>query len=268
MFRKKLKTISERQNAALKNWSPEKRWFTPLIEYSVIYLSQFTMKFLNQTKMNGLENLYYAREKNRPLITFSNHVSIFDDPFITACFGTQIARDRYIGADAQNFFSKKLTGLFFSQGKCIPIVRGAGFNQPGFHYLKEKLQNNQWVHIFPEGGRTRAPGSGLKMPFTQGLAYLILHSKPLILPFIHSGMEKILPVGGRFPRIGKKATVTFGKTFDSRDNTFSSFYKLFNQQEQDAKRQAMQLVTDWSQNTLSELQQTMGNHSSDSGISS
>lgn len=262
MFRKKLKNISERQNAALKNWSPEKRWFTPIIEYSVIYLSKFTMNFLNKVEIRNLENLYAAKNEARPLITFSNHVSIFDDPFITACFGTQIARERYIGADAQNFFSKKLTGLFFSQGKCVPIVRGAGFNQPGFHYLQEKLTENKWVHIFPEGGRTRDPGSGLKTPFTQGLAHLILHSKPLILPFIHSGMEKILPVGGRFPKMGKKATVVFGKTFDSMDSSFSDFFKLFEQPEQDAKRQAMQLVTEWSQNTLSELQKNLDSNPS------
>lgn len=262
MFRKKLKNISERQNAALRNWSPEKRWFTPIVEYSVIYLSKFTMQFLNQVQIKDLENLYAAKKEARPLITFSNHVSIFDDPFITACFGTQIARERYIGADAQNFFSKRLTGLFFSQGKCVPIVRGAGFNQPGFHYLQEKLIENKWVHIFPEGGRTRDPGSGLKTPFTQGLAHLILSSKPLILPFIHSGMEKILPVGGRFPKVGKKAKVVFGKTFDSLDESFSNFYKLFEQPEKDAKRQAMQLVTEWSQETLSQLQKNLDNNPS------
>lgn len=255
MFRKKLGTVEERQKLAMKFWKPEKRWFSPLVEYSVIYTSKIVMKIMNSTEIQGLDRLFQAYEENRPLITFSNHVSIFDDPFITACFGTQIARKRYIGADAQNFFSKRLTGLFFSQGKCVPIVRGAGFNQPGFHYLQEKLSENAWVHIFPEGGRTRDPQSGLKTPFTQGMAHLILQSKPLILPFMHSGMEKILPVGGRFPKIGNKVSVRFGKIIDSLHNELKSFHDLFERPEQDAKREAMQGVTAWGQETLTSLQQ-------------
>ena len=75
--------------------------------------------------------------------------------------------------------------------------------------LKKILQEGGWVHIFPEGTRNRKPELGIQNNFTQGIAHLLLAANPIVLPFYHSGMEKILPVGALLPRVGKKVKIVF-----------------------------------------------------------
>lgn len=144
------------------------------------------------------------------VLSFSNHVSLFDDPLLIANLGrTAYPELRWIGADDKNFFGNALKGWVYSAGKVVPLVRGGGLDQPGFDHLLERLRKGDWVHIFPEGGRTRDPEARLKTPFKRGIGKLVEEALPVALPFYHYGMHQLLPIGAKFPTSGQEVHVHF-----------------------------------------------------------
>ena len=46
-----------------------------------------------------------------------------------------------------------------------------------------------------------------------------MHRDPVIVPFYHSGMARIMPEHGRIPRVGQTVAVTVGKPIDVSDLT-------------------------------------------------
>lgn len=170
----------------------------------------------NTLTVHGNERLDAARARGRGLLTFSNHVCLFDDPWLTACICLPRRHDlRWIAADALNFFGNLPMATFFSWGKCVPIIRGAGLDQPGMDFMAERLEAGEWVHVFPEGGRTRDPEARLRRPFKKGLGVLVQRSRPLLLPFHHKGMQNVLPIGSGRPRFGNQVSVLFGEETDA-----------------------------------------------------
>ena len=198
------------------------------------------MQRLNTVVIEGEDRFLAARVRERGLLTFSNHVSLFDDPLLTSCMsGSEWSGVRWIAADALNFFGSPLRALVFNAGKCVPIVRGAGVDQPGMKFLAERLDAGDWVHIFPEGGRSRDLHRRLQTPLKTGLAELIAASAPIVLPFHHDGMSDVLPIGSRFPRTGRAVTVRFGHAADSTSGL--------------AQRSVGE-ITEWATDQLLELQ--------------
>jgi monolysocardiolipin acyltransferase len=198
---------------AIRHWHPEDAWYKPFTCAVVVQLSRLLMRGLNQLYFERREYWDQAfAQRSVGLLSFSNHVSLFDDPLLISNLGkTSYSEVRWIPADHINFFGSYLKGLLFSAGKCVPIIRGGGLDQPGFSFLLDRLKNGEWVHIFPEGGRTREAGARLRTPFKQGIGRLLVEAKPLALPFYHLGMERILPIGSSVPRVGKEVHVLFGK---------------------------------------------------------
>ncbi len=177
------------------------------------------MQRWNTVVFEGSERLEQARSERGPgrgLLTYSNHVSLFDDPLLIACLAEPRWEDmRWIAADALNFFGSPLRGWIFNGGKAVPIVRGVGLDQPGMAFLAERLALGDWVHVFPEGGRSRDAGARLRLPFKAGVAHLVRASRPVLLGFHHRGMDAVLPIGARFPRRGQTVHVRFGEIRDS-----------------------------------------------------
>ena len=181
--------------------------------------SRVVMQRLNRVRVLNAERLDEARRRQRPghgLLTFSNHVSLFDDPLLLACFsGPEWVSLRWVAADAVNFFGTPLKALVFNAGKAVPVIRGAGLDQPGMHFMAERLRLGEWVHVFPEGGRSRLAAGRVQLPLKSGIAHLVREAQPLLLGFHHVGMHEVLPIGARLPRIGRTVTVRFGETIDT-----------------------------------------------------
>lgn len=210
-------SLSRREEKALARWRPAKEnRVNRLMAFICINLSKFILNRMNSLETVGIERFVALKERgSRGLLTFSNHVSLFDDPMLPSTFPLDSWEEiRWIATDALNFYSTRATAFVFSGGKGVPVVRGAGFNQPGFEFLRDRLLEGCWVHIFPEGGRTRRERGLLSDSFKPGLGRLIAETNPIGLPFYHTGMGEVLPIGAKVPRRGKKVRLVFGEPID------------------------------------------------------
>ena len=53
----------------------------------------------------------------------------------------------------------------------LPVERGAGLQQAGMQAAEARLDAGDWVHIFPEGTRSR---TGLMGPLRKGIGHLVI----------------------------------------------------------------------------------------------
>ncbi|KAK3441593.1 hypothetical protein EUGRSUZ_B01913 [Eucalyptus grandis] len=177
------------------------------------------MHGLNRVQVYGVEKLHDAllhRPKNKSLLTVSNHVASVDDPFVIASL-----LPPSVLLDAQNLrwtlcatdrcFSNPIASAFFRSVKVLPVSRGEGIYQKGMDMAISKLNSGGWVHIFPEGSRSRDGGRTIGS-VKRGVGRLVLDadSIPMVVPFVHTGMQDIMPIGANLPRIGKTVIVLIG----------------------------------------------------------
>uniref|UniRef100_A0A5B7BCX3 Phospholipid/glycerol acyltransferase domain-containing protein n=1 Tax=Davidia involucrata TaxID=16924 RepID=A0A5B7BCX3_DAVIN len=177
------------------------------------------MHGLNRVQIYGAEKLHQAllhRPENKPLITVSNHVASTDDPLVIASL---IPPNALLNAHSLRWtlcatdrcFRNPVTSAFFRCVKVLPVSRGDGLYQKGMDMAISKLNCGGWVHIFPEGSRSRDGGRTMGSA-KRGVGRLVLDADniPMVVPFVHTGMEEIMPIGAKFPRIGKTVTVLVG----------------------------------------------------------
>ena len=209
--------LTRKEEKALARWRPaEDNFVNRTMRFICTNLSKFVLTKMNSLEIQGVEKFEALKERgSRGLLTFSNHTGLFDDPMLPSTFPLGSYDEiRWVATDALNFFSTRLTAFVFSGGKGVPVVRGAGFNQPGFAFLRDRLEEGHWVHIFPEGGRTRREDGLLSKEFKPGVGRLIAETNPIGLPFYHYGMQDVLPIGAKVPRWGKKVRLMFGDAID------------------------------------------------------
>ncbi|CAK8544630.1 unnamed protein product [Lathyrus sativus] len=184
------------------------------------------MNGLNRVQVYGLEKLYSAlmeRPKGKPLLTVSNHVASMDDPLVIASLlPPQVLLDarnlRWTLCATDRCFKNPVTSAFFRSVKVLPLSRGDGIYQEGMDMALSKLNSGGWVHIFPEGSRSRDGGKTMGS-CKRGVARFILDgdSMPVVIPFVHTGMQEIMPIGASIPRIGKRVTVIVGDPINFDD---------------------------------------------------
>ncbi|OVA02660.1 Tafazzin [Macleaya cordata] len=184
------------------------------------------MHGLNQVQIFGAEKLQKAllqRPEGKPLITVSNHVASVDDPFVIASLlPRSVLFDanglRWTLCATDRCFKNPVTSAFFRSVKVLPVSRGEGIYQKGMDMALSKLNNGGWVHIFPEGSRSRDGGRTMGSA-KRGVGRLVMDADktPIVVPFVHTGMQEIMPIGANFPRIGKTVTVLIGDPINFDD---------------------------------------------------
>ncbi|KAH9272512.1 hypothetical protein BASA83_005321 [Batrachochytrium salamandrivorans] len=160
---------------------------------------------------------------NQPLISVCNHSATLDDPILFGALPWSTLFDpyqmRWSLAAKEICFTNAFTSWVFETGQALPIVRGDGIYQPVMNQAVDLLNDNRWVHIFPEG---RVNQSRNMLRFKWGVARLIMDAKtpPLLLPFYHRGMEAMVPLSQHYPTPMTKVVLAFGKPIDFREYTF------------------------------------------------
>jgi monolysocardiolipin acyltransferase len=199
------------------------------------------------------KNQIESRGAQVPLITVSNHRSVFDDPGILGCIvpgsmGLKVRNIRWnICAEEVCFQENMLFEAFFAAGKTISIFRGGGINQPNLLDFARQAANGDWLHIFPEGRVTQLDQLGGRMSEKRqdigslkwGIAKIIAHApvRPVVIPYFHAGMEAVMPMDKdlkvltTLPLLGKTVTVLFGEELhfddliDEHQRQFGALWK-------------------------------------------
>lgn len=113
-------------------------------------------------------------------------------------------------------FTNSLLSKFFTNGQCIETHRGGGINQPAIDQAIEKLNEGDWVHLFPEGYVNVSQSTRLRR-FKWGISRMILEAErmPEVVPIWITGFDRMMPEPrGKpkwLPRFGNDVTVTFGE---------------------------------------------------------
>ncbi|KAL3699792.1 hypothetical protein R1sor_017814 [Riccia sorocarpa] len=175
------------------------------------------MHGFNSTEVYGAEkmqNAVFNRKPGQALITVSNHAAAVDDPFVISSIlpPHKMLNSNYLRwtlCASDKCFGSAATSAFFRSVKVLPLTKGHGVFQEGMDVALSKLNRGDWVHIFPEGSRSRDGNLAL---FKRGVGRLVLDAEklPLVVPFIHSGMEEVMPIGQKHFSVGKKVTVLIG----------------------------------------------------------
>jgi len=205
------------------------------------FINRPFLNILNRVEISDHKRLTDAiskRPRGTPLITVSNHQSSLDEPLLFSAVIPWPIRQwqlRWSLCNDNMFYvlGPVFAQLFFHAARGLPIWRSQSINQPSFKEFCDKARDGGWCHIFPEGRlwqpwKLRKEGR-LLGNLRPGVGKLVGHCEtskhpPLVVPFYHTGMHRILP---QFPanpkkqalppKTGNKIRVRVGEPIDVSD---------------------------------------------------
>ena len=198
-----------RSQAALLRLQSFLSWlFVLLIEAPVFWLLMrfFSFRVYHKEHLKGLKP---------PFILVSNHLTLIDSWFaVYAIAFPQFIWKHWLLTwhvpEATNYF-RGLQALLVWLSRSIPIVRGSRPRKvaAALEKVVEVLKKGESVYLFPEGTRSRTGRIG---NYTSGIGRIYKKVPDCsILPIYLRGIENVLPIGVKFPRLFKKIDVVIGK---------------------------------------------------------
>ena len=171
-----------------------------------LFIKLFSYKIYHKERLTELKP---------PYLLVSNHLTLIDSWFIAYAtifpdFLWWPWKMFWSVPEFTNYYRGPLALLMWLS-RTIPIIRGASPKEQKLAKGKiiNVLKNNEAVHFFPEGTRSR---TGRIENFTTGIGRIYLFIPDCrILPVYIRGTENVLPIGRKFPRIFKKIDVVIGE---------------------------------------------------------
>jgi len=167
----------------------------------------------NRTRVYGRSRIPLERKT----LLISNHQSMIDSFAIgySAFFPRNVLRPFLVPwspAAQENFFKNKLLSWLFHQFKCIPVRPGRR-DVKALNRSVRALRDSTMV-LFPEGTRSRDGSIGRGRA---GAGMVISGTQPYVVPVTIEGLDRVLPIGSRFPRIGQQISIYFGRPMSFAD---------------------------------------------------
>jgi monolysocardiolipin acyltransferase len=199
------------------------------------YASRIYMQLFNEVTVKRKEVLDEAvlkRPYGQPLVTITNHNSCIDDPTIFAMVApVDVWRDsrsvRWALCAHEVCFKNSMLQKFFTACKTSPMYRGAGLEQAPIQFAIDRLRVGDWYHLFPEGFVIQQNNYQMAR-FRWGVGKILTGVRdlnPILIPFVHKGMETINPLPGVTFKTGKKISAIVGDPIPLQD-LFDNFEKL------------------------------------------
>ena len=154
-------------------------------------------RLFHRLEVQGLSHIPYEKK----VIVVSNHPSYYDP--ILLC----LAARRWISfLTWRALFQVPLLGLLLPRFSALPVDPNdptASCNLKAFRTAWQKLEQGEWVGVFPEGGRTPLDKGVLLAPFRLGAFQLAYLTGSTILPVCITGAHRAWPRFLTLPRPGK-----------------------------------------------------------------
>lgn len=208
----KLARTVTRQPKGKSGWLANIFWHTLsyFVTNATVAAFWFFLHVFQRTTVIGRENVGDAPNT----VLLSNHQSMIDSfPVgLEAYFPKSIIKPYLIPwnpAASENFFKHPILAWLSSHWRCIPVRPGRR-DLKALHRMIHVLPRGTMV-LFPEGTRSRTgdvqdgrPGAGL----------LILATRPRVIPVAIDGMQDVLPIGKKLPRLFRRIFVKYGEPYD------------------------------------------------------
>lgn len=159
-------------------------------------------------EVHGRENL----PRRGGGVIASNHLSTIDSVFVPLVIPrkvTYLAKSQFTTGRSLGAWFRRT--LMWTIGQLAIDRSGGSASAAGIAAGAGVLRQGQLLGIYPEG--TRSPDGRLYRGRT-GVARILVEQPAPVVPVAVFGTREIMPKGAKFPRLGRRVIVVFGRPLD------------------------------------------------------